>query len=95
MKDRSETTRSTGPAASTDAFSLHGFITHLVPTSIFDAMARNEILQIVVFSVFVGTAVAASGGGVLVVIGVVICAIAFPAFLRYTVRSAVERSTKG
>lgn len=47
------------PAASTDAFSLHGFITHLVPTSIFDAMARNEILQIVVFSVFVGTAVAA------------------------------------
>lgn len=47
------------PAASTDAFSLHGFITHLVPTSIFDAMAKNEILQIVVFSVFVGTAVAA------------------------------------
>ncbi|PZU72273.1 MAG: dicarboxylate/amino acid:cation symporter [Brevundimonas sp.] len=45
-------------AASTDAFSLHGFITHLVPTSIFDAMAKNEILQIVVFSVFVGTAVA-------------------------------------
>lgn len=49
----------TAPAASTDAFSLHGFITHLVPTSIFDAMARNEILQIVVFAVFVGTAVAA------------------------------------
>ncbi len=47
------------PAASTDAFSLHGFVTHLVPTSIFDAMAKNEILQIVVFSVFVGTAVAA------------------------------------
>ena len=49
----------TAPAASTDAFSLHGFITHLVPTSIFDAMAKNEILQIVVFSLFVGTAVAA------------------------------------
>lgn len=47
------------PAASTDAFSLHGFIVHLVPTSIFDAMANNEILQIVVFSLFVGTAVAA------------------------------------
>ena len=43
----------------------------------------------------VGTAVAASGGGVLVVIGVVICAVAFPAFLRYTVRSAVERGNKG
>lgn len=43
----------------------------------------------------VGTAVAASGGGILVVIGVVICAVAFPAFLRYTVRSAVERGLKG
>lgn len=43
----------------------------------------------------VGTAVAASGGGVLVVIGVVICAVVFPAFLRYTVRSAVERGSKG
>ena len=43
----------------------------------------------------VGTAVAASGGGVLVVIGVVICAVAFPTFLRYTVRSAVERSSTG
>jgi len=47
------------PTASTDAFSLQGFIVHLVPTSIFDAMANNEILQIVVFSLFVGTAVAA------------------------------------
>lgn len=43
----------------------------------------------------VGTAVAASGGGVLVVIGVVICAVAFPTFLRYTVRSAVERGGRG
>jgi Na+/H+-dicarboxylate symporter len=39
-------------------FTLQEFITHLVPSSIFDAMARNEILQIVVFSVFVGTAIA-------------------------------------
>ncbi|MBD7940241.1 dicarboxylate/amino acid:cation symporter [Brevundimonas guildfordensis] len=54
-----EAVAAAAPAASTDAFSLHGFIAHLVPTSIFDAMARNEILQIVVFSVFVGTAVAA------------------------------------
>ena len=43
----------------TAAFSLRDFITHLVPASIFDAMARNEILQIVIFSLFVGTAVAA------------------------------------
>jgi Na+/H+-dicarboxylate symporter len=41
------------------ALSLQGFIAHTVPTSIVDAMARNEILQIVVFSVFFGTAVAA------------------------------------
>src|SRR5215471_7095404 len=42
--------------------SLREFISHLVPSSIFDAMARNEILQIVVFSVFVGSAVAALDG---------------------------------
>src|ERR1044071_2255774 len=48
----------------TTGFSLKDFIAHLVPTSIFDAMARNEILQIVVFSVFVGSAVAALDGKV-------------------------------
>jgi Na+/H+-dicarboxylate symporter len=46
----------------TTGFSARDFISHLVPTSIFDAMARNEILQIVVFSVFVGSAVAALDG---------------------------------
>ena len=40
-------------------FTLRDFVTHLVPKSIVEAMANNEILQIVVFSVFVGTAVAA------------------------------------
>lgn len=40
-------------------FTLKDFVTHLVPASIVDAMAKNEILQIVVFSIFVGTAVAA------------------------------------
>jgi len=48
----------------TTGFSVKDFIAHLVPTSIFDAMARNEILQIVVFSVFVGSAVAALDGKV-------------------------------
>jgi Na+/H+-dicarboxylate symporter len=43
------------------ALSLQGFIAHTIPTSIIDAMARNEILQIVVFSVFFGTATAALG----------------------------------
>jgi Na+/H+-dicarboxylate symporter len=44
------------------AFTAKDFIAHAVPTSIIDAMARNEILQIVVFSVFVGTAVAVIPG---------------------------------
>jgi len=39
-------------------FTIGEFITHVIPTSIVDAMAKNEILQIVIFSVFVGTAVA-------------------------------------
>jgi Na+/H+-dicarboxylate symporter len=43
---------------STSTFTLKDFIAHLVPTSIADSMAKNEILQIVVFSLFVGTAVA-------------------------------------
>jgi Na+/H+-dicarboxylate symporter len=38
---------------------LKAFITHVFPSSIFQAMADNEILQIVVFSVFLGTAIAA------------------------------------
>jgi Na+/H+-dicarboxylate symporter len=40
-------------------FTLKEFITHVVPRSIVEAMANNEILQIVVFSIFVGTAVSA------------------------------------
>jgi Na+/H+-dicarboxylate symporter len=48
-----------GAAAPGANLSLSDFITHLVPTSIADAMARNEILQIVVFAVLFGAAVAA------------------------------------
>ncbi len=40
---------------------LKEFISHLVPSSIFDGMAKNEILQIVVFSLFFGTGLAAMG----------------------------------
>ncbi|MDL2358416.1 MAG: dicarboxylate/amino acid:cation symporter, partial [Pseudomonadota bacterium] len=36
-------------------------VTHLVPASIVDGMAKNEILQIVIFSIFFGTAAAAVG----------------------------------
>ena len=43
------------------AFSLKDFITHVVPSSIADAMAKNDILPIVVFSVFFGVAITAVG----------------------------------
>ncbi|MET0535084.1 MAG: dicarboxylate/amino acid:cation symporter [Steroidobacter sp.] len=43
------------------ALSLKGFITHLIPQSAIEAMANNEILQIVVFSLFFGVAMAAMG----------------------------------
>jgi Na+/H+-dicarboxylate symporter len=41
--------------------SLKEFLYHVFPTSVIDAMARNEILQIVVFSLFFGVATAAIG----------------------------------
>lgn len=40
---------------------LENFVTHLFPQSFFEALATNEILQIVVFSVFFGIATAAIG----------------------------------
>jgi Na+/H+-dicarboxylate symporter len=51
----------TSSGITTSGLTLKDFITHLVPSSIFDGMAKNEILQIVVFSVFFGTAAAAVG----------------------------------
>ena len=47
-----------GATVDVSKFTLRDFVTHLVPKSIVEAMANNEILQIVIFSVFVGTAVA-------------------------------------
>ncbi len=43
----------------TSAINFRDFITHVFPKSIFEAMANNEILQILVFSVFFGFAVSA------------------------------------
>mgnify|MGYP000545315114 FL=1 len=43
------------------ALSLKDFITHVFPKSFAEAMANNEILQIVVFSLFFGVATAAIG----------------------------------
>jgi Na+/H+-dicarboxylate symporter len=44
-----------------EGFSIADFVTHLVPASIVEAMAKNEILQIVIFSVFFGVALTAIG----------------------------------
>ncbi len=43
------------------AQNFSGFLEHLIPASLFDAMARNEILQVVVFSIFAGIAISAVG----------------------------------
>ncbi|HBK91939.1 MAG TPA: dicarboxylate/amino acid:cation symporter [Parvularcula sp.] len=48
-------------APTAENFTLANFITHLVPRSIIEAMATNEILQIVIFSVFAGVALAKLG----------------------------------
>ncbi|MEJ7739984.1 MAG: dicarboxylate/amino acid:cation symporter [Chitinophagaceae bacterium] len=45
----------------TREFSLVQFVEHVFPRSIFEAMATNEILQIVIFSIFFGVAAAALG----------------------------------
>jgi Na+/H+-dicarboxylate symporter len=55
------------PDAGTDiglthnGLSLKDFLYHVFPASVIDAMAKNEILQIVVFSLFFGVATAAIG----------------------------------
>jgi len=45
----------------TQSFTLKDFIAHLFPKSIVEAMATNEVLQIVVFSLFFGVACASIG----------------------------------
>jgi Na+/H+-dicarboxylate symporter len=54
-------TSATEVAAKTKSISFENFIEHIVPKSIFEALATNEILQIVVFSIFFGLAAAAIG----------------------------------
>jgi Na+/H+-dicarboxylate symporter len=43
----------------TSEFTLRHFVLEIFPTSAFDAMAQNNILQILVFSVFIGVALSA------------------------------------
>jgi Na+/H+-dicarboxylate symporter len=45
----------------TQEFSIQKFVEHVFPKSVIDAMATNEILQLVVFSIFFGVATAALG----------------------------------
>jgi Na+/H+-dicarboxylate symporter len=45
----------------TQQFSLQNFVEHVFPVSVVDAMASNQILQIVVFSILFGVATAAIG----------------------------------
>ena len=45
----------------TSGLTLKEFVTHLVPASIVEGMSKNEILQIVIFSLFFGSAAAAVG----------------------------------
>ena len=42
-------------------FNFPDFVRHIFPTSIFDAMSKNEILQIVVFAIFFGVGAGAIG----------------------------------
>src|SRR5580698_3376461 len=57
IADQSSTTAN----LATSAFSIENFVDHVVPTSIFKALADGEILQIVVFSIFAGVAIMALG----------------------------------
>lgn len=45
----------------TKSFSMQNFVEHIVPKSVFEAMTTNEILQLVVFSIFFGIGLAAMG----------------------------------
>jgi Na+/H+-dicarboxylate symporter len=42
-------------------FSLEKFVEHIIPRSVMEAMATNEVLQLVVFSIFFGVATTAIG----------------------------------
>jgi Na+/H+-dicarboxylate symporter len=48
----------------TQNFSAQNFVEHIIPKSIFEAMSGNEILQIVIFSIFFGLAAASIGNNV-------------------------------
>lgn len=55
-----ETTAETGIEAS-KGFDAKNFIEHVIPSSVVDVMAKNEILPIVIFALFFGVAAASVG----------------------------------
>lgn len=59
--DLSDTSSANEIMTNTKAFSLEDFVKHVVPKSLFEAFATNEVLQIVVFSVMFGVALANMG----------------------------------
>ncbi len=52
----------------TQEFNIQKFIEHVFPKSVIEAMANNEILQLVIFSIFFGIATAALGDKAKVVV---------------------------
>ncbi|HEX6916421.1 MAG TPA: dicarboxylate/amino acid:cation symporter [Chitinophagaceae bacterium] len=48
-------------ASKQTTFSIQNFVEHVIPKSFIEAMATNEILQLVVFSIFFGVAAASIG----------------------------------
>ncbi|MXN93251.1 cation:dicarboxylase symporter family transporter [Flavobacterium sp. Sd200] len=64
-KNTSVTMESVAPAtdlvSNTGSFSLENFVIHIVPKSLFEALATNEILQIVIFSIMFGIALSSLG----------------------------------
>lgn len=59
--DLSDTSSASEIMTTTKSFSLEDFVKHVVPKSLFEAFATNEVLQIVVFSVMFGVALANMG----------------------------------
>ncbi|MGV3630299.1 MAG: dicarboxylate/amino acid:cation symporter [Bacteroidota bacterium] len=59
--DMTDTSSAKDLIEKTQAFSLEEFVKHIVPKSIVESMATNEILQIVVFSILFGIALSSIG----------------------------------
>lgn len=56
-----DTDKATEIVQKTEGFSAQNFVEHIIPKSVVEAMATNEILQIVIFSIFFGLAAASIG----------------------------------